>query len=116
MIIKKNLAHMDQMIISGSIIQAVKTYFHPQAVDIEFSGFKTIGLEVLLRKKQKMVNRVFKVNEISLVGQAIEGNVSWSEITLDLELKDGTIIKWDEVIKRVWNDEGQVMEEKYFVN
>jgi hypothetical protein len=44
----------------------------------------------------------------------VDGHVSASEFTFDFDMKDGSKIYWLEIIRRVWNAEGKVIQEEYF--
>jgi len=68
----------------------------------------------MIDKMNGFVGSIAAVNTISHHQTILDGNTSASEFTFDFDLKDGSKIHWHEIIKRVWNDEGKVIEEEYF--
>jgi hypothetical protein len=44
----------------------------------------------------------------------VDGNVSASEFTFDFTMKDNSAIYWHEIIRRIWSDKGEVVQEEYF--
>ncbi len=65
-------------------------------------------------KMEGFVAGIGKVNGITLHHSIVERNVSASEFTFDFDMKDGSKIYWHEIIRRIWNDEGKVIQEEYF--
>ena len=57
---------------------------------------------------------IAQVNGIEHHYTIAEGNLSASEFTFDFTMKDGSSIYWHEIIRRVWNDQGRVIQEEYF--
>ncbi|MEO1654365.1 MAG: hypothetical protein AAFU64_12540, partial [Bacteroidota bacterium] len=68
----------------------------------------------MLAKLEGFVGSIAKVNGITHHYSLTDGNISASEFTFDFDMKDGSKIYWHEIIRRVWNDEGKVVEEQYF--
>jgi len=68
----------------------------------------------MVTKMEGFAGAIAKVNGITHHGSIVDGNVSASEFTFDFDMQDGSKILWHEIIRRVWNDEGKVIQEEYF--
>ena len=68
----------------------------------------------MLEKMAGFAGAIAKVNGITHHRSILDGHVSASEFTFDFDMQDGSKIYWHEIIRRVWNDEGQVIQEEYF--
>ena len=105
---------MDAMVAQGAIVDAVKAYFANNASTSDFSGVTTSNKAQMVEKMEGFAGAIAKVNGITLHGTTLSGNRSASEFTFDFDMADNTKIYWHEIIRRVWNDEGKVVEEAYF--
>ena len=114
MSIKENTRKMDAIVSQGAIVDAVQTFFADNATTSDYGGAKTINKAEMVSKMEGFAGAIASVNGIKHHHTLIDGNVSASEFTFDFKMKDGSDIYWHEIIKRVWNDNGQVIQEEYF--
>ena len=68
----------------------------------------------MVAKMEGFAGAIANVNGITHHHSIVDGNVSASEFTFDFDMKDGSKIYWHEIIRRIWNDQGQVIQEEYF--
>ena len=68
----------------------------------------------MIQKMEGFVAGIAKVNTIKHHHSIVDNNVSASEFTFDFDMKDGSKIFWHEIIRRVWNNQGRVIQEEYF--
>lgn len=106
---------MDGMVLKGEIPQAVDKFFADDATTTEVDGSVTASKEEAINKLTGFVGNIAQVKEISLLNSASNGNVSMSEFLFNFDMKDGSEVKWHEVIRRIWED-GKVIDEQYFQN
>ncbi len=106
---------MDGMVLKGEIPQAVDKFFADDAKTTEVDGSLTSNKTEALEKLTGFVGSIAAVKEISLLNSVSEGNVSMSEFLFNFDMKDGSEVKWHEVIRRIWED-GKVINEQYFQN
>ncbi len=109
------VSQMDQMVLRGEIPQAVAKFFNKDAHTKDVDGSETSTREEAVQKLTGFVSSIAQVNEITLLNSSIGENVSMSEFQFHFKMKDGSEIKWHEVIRREWLD-GQVVNEIYFQN
>lgn len=111
----KNLVHqMDSMVSQGDIVEAVKAFFAEDATTSDYGQVTTAGQPQMVEKMEGFLGAIATVNGITHHRSIVDGNVSASEFTFDFDLKDGSKIYWHEIIRRIWNREGKVVQETYF--
>lgn len=108
------VSKMDAMVSQGDIVNAVKTYFADHASTSDYGRVTTRGKQQMVEKMEGFLNSIAEVKDIRLHRSIVEGNVSASEFTFHFDMKDGSEIYWHEIIRRIWNDDGQVVAEEYF--
>lgn len=109
------LREMDGMILKGEIPQAIEKFFSDEAKTTEVDGSLTSGKQAAVDKLTGFVGSIEKVKEITLLNTAVGNDVTMSEFLFNFDMKDGSEIKWHEIIRRIWQD-GKVVEEQYFQN
>lgn len=109
------VSKMDNMVLRGEIPQAVAKFFSENAHTRDVDGSETSTREQAVQKLTGFVGSIAQVNEISLLNSSIGEDVSMSEFRFHFNMKDGSEIKWHEVIRREWED-GLVVNETYFQN
>lgn len=98
-----------------AVVDAVKQFFAVGASTSDHGeGGTTSDKAGMVAKMEGFAGSIAKVNGITLHHSLVEGNVSASEFTFDFDMKDGSKIYWHEIIRRIWNDQGQVVQEEYF--
>lgn len=105
---------MDAMVLQGDIVHAIKEFFADDATTSDYGKVTTRGKAQMVEKMEGFLGAIAKVNGIAHHISLVDGNVSASEFTFDFDMKDGSTIHWHEIIRRVWNDAGKVVQEEYF--
>lgn len=104
---------MNGMVTIGQLTAAGEKYYAPSIRTIEFDGRVTGGKQAAMKKLTDFVESIQNVKGITLLVSASDGNASFSEFILDLEMKDGTTIYLHEIVRAIWEN-GLVVEERYF--
>ena len=112
--IKDQVTKMDAIVGQGAIVDAVKTFFADNATTSDYGNGATNGKAEMVAKMEGFAGAIANVNGITHHHSIVDGNVSASEFTFDFDMKDGSKIYWHEIIRRIWNDQGQVIQEEYF--
>lgn len=112
--IKEQTTQMDGIVSQGAIVDAVKHFFADNATTSDYNGLATSNKQQMVEKMEGFAGAIAKVNGITHHHSIVDGNVSASEFTFDFDMKDGSKIYWHEIIRRIWNDEGKVIQEEYF--
>ncbi len=113
--IKNQVQQMDEMVAQGAIVDAVKTFFAETANTSDYNNVKTSGKKQMVEKMENFLGSIAKVNGITHHHTMVNDKVSASEFTFDFDMKDDSKIYWHEIIRRVWNEEGKVIAEEYFL-
>ncbi len=103
--IKSLAAEMDGIVTQGAIVDAVKQFFAEDA---------TTNKQQMVEKMEGFAGAIAQVNGITHHHTIVDGNVSASEFTFDFDMKDDSKIYWHEIIRRIWNAQGKVVQEEYF--
>ncbi len=112
--IKEQVTKMDAIVSTGAVVDAVKTFFADSASTSDHGqGGTTADKAAMIAKMEGFTAGIANVNGITLHHTIVDGNVSASEFTFDFDMKDGSKIYWHEIIRRIWNDQGQVIQEEY---
>ncbi len=112
--IKNQVELMDAMVSQGDIVNAVKTFFCDKAQTSDYGNLTTDGKQQMVEKMEGFLGSIANVNGITHHSSIVDGNSSASEFTFDFDMKDGSKIYWHEIIRRIWNEEGKVINEAYF--
>ena len=112
--IKEQATKMDGIVAQGAIVDAVKQFFANDATTSDYNGLATTNKQEMVQKMEGFAGAIAQVNGIKLHHTIVDGNVSASEFTFDFNMKDDSKIYWHEIIRRVWNDNGEVIQEEYF--
>lgn len=112
--IKELVTEMDGIVAQGAIVDAVKNFFAEDATSSDYNEVKTSNKAQMVEKMEGFAGAIAKVNGITHHHTIVDGNVSASEFTFDFDMSDNSKIYWHEIIRRIWNDEGKVVQEEYF--
>ncbi|MGX1927937.1 hypothetical protein [Flagellimonas sp. 2504JD4-2] len=112
--IKSLATEMDGIVAQGAIVDAVKQYFAEDATTSDYNGIATTNKQQMVEKMEGFAGAIAQVNGITHHHTIVDGNVSASEFTFDFNMKDDSKIYWHEIIRRIWNDKGEVVQEEYF--
>ncbi|WP_025667043.1 hypothetical protein [Aquimarina megaterium] len=112
--IKELATEMDSIVTQGAIVDAVKQFFAEDATTSDYNNITTKNKAQMVEKMEGFANSIKKVNDITHHHTIVDGNVSASEFTFDFEMTDNSTIYWHEIIRRIWNNDGLVIQEEYF--
>ena len=112
--IKEQVQKMDATVSQGAIVDAVKEFFADNANTSDYGNSGTTGKPEMIAKMEGFADSIANVNGITHHHSIVDGNVSASEFTFDFDMKDGSKIYWHEIIRRIWNTDGKVIQEEYF--
>jgi hypothetical protein len=112
--IKSLATEMDSIVTKGAIVDAVKQFFAEDATTSDYNGVATTNKQQMVEKMEGFAGAIAQVNGITHHHTIVDGNVSASEFTFDFNMKDNSKIYWHEIIRRVWNNKGKVIQEEYF--
>ena len=104
---------LNQAILAGNILNAFETYYADDVVMQENDSPPFTGKSVNRKREEDFVNSVQEFHEAKLLGEAINGDTSYSEWEYDLTFKSGIRTKLQQVAARRWKN-GQVSHERFY--
>ena len=104
---------LNQAILAGDILNAFETYYAEDVVMHENDSPPFTGKSVNRKREEDFVNSVQDFHEARLLGEAVNGDTSYSEWEYDLTFKNGLRVKLQQVAARRWKN-GQVSHERFY--
>ena len=105
---------LNQAILSGDILNAFEKYYAKDVVMQENDGAPFIGKDVNRKREQEFVGSVEQFHGAKLLGEAVNGDTSYSEWEYDVTFKGGGgRVKLQQVASRRWKN-GQVAHERFY--
>jgi len=104
---------LNQAIASGDILGAFDKYYANDVVMQENNGEPFIGKDVNRQREQEFVDSVEEFHGAELLGEAVNGDLSFSEWTYDVTFKSGARVLLEQVAVRRWKN-GQVVFERFY--
>jgi predicted flap endonuclease-1-like 5' DNA nuclease len=113
--IKKLLSEVDELLVKGKFVDAAKKYYDEAVQTINEHNHPINGMAAKVASIQDMVNNIKQIHSVKLINQTLLGNTSFSEFNYHYEYHNGAQQSYGEIIKRVWNEDGKIVSEKYFI-
>jgi ketosteroid isomerase-like protein len=112
-----NIAKLDhelnQTILSGDILNAFEKYYANDIAMQENDSEPFTGKDVNRKREQDFINSVEQFHGAKLLGEAVNGDVSFSEWEYDVTFKGAGRVKMQQVASRRWRN-GQVVHERFY--
>lgn len=113
-----NIAKLDhelnEAILSGDILNAFEKFYANSIVMQENDSEPFVGKDVNRKREQEFVNSVEQFHGAKLLGEAVNGETSYSEWEYDVTFKGGGgRVKLQQVASRRWKN-GQVVHERFY--
>lgn len=114
--IAANDQKLNEMILTGQALEGFDLFYADDVVMQENSDEPRAG---------KAVNRQFEVDFFAsiaewktgqLVASAVNGDTSFSQWYMEIVFKNGYLYKSSQVAVRKWNEQGQIVHERFFYN
>ena len=106
-------AEKNQMIVKGQLAEAKEKFYADKVRISDFDGTVVNSKKEFMETREEFLGSIAKVREISLLSAGVGQDVTFAEFVFDFEMKDGSSIRWHEIIRSKWKD-GLVIEEQYF--
>jgi ketosteroid isomerase-like protein len=104
---------LNQAILAGDILNAFEKFYADDVVMHENDSPPFTGKSVNRKREEDFVNSVQEFHEARLLGEAVNGDTSYSEWEYDLTFKSGIRMKLQQVAARRWKN-GQVSHERFY--
>jgi ketosteroid isomerase-like protein len=104
---------LNQAILAGDILNAFEKFYADDIVMQENDLPPFAGKAVNRKREEEFVNSVQEFHGARLLGEAVNGDTSYSEWEYDVTFKNGTRTKLQQVASRRWKN-GQVSHERFY--
>ena len=104
---------LNQAVLAGDILNAFEKFYATDVVMQENDAQPFVGKDVNRKREQDFVNSVEQFHGAKLLGEAVNGDRSYSEWEYDVTFKGGTRTKLAQVAARLWRS-GQVVQERFY--
>ena len=104
---------LNQAILAGDILNAFEKYYADDVVMHENDSPPFTGKSVNRKREEDFVNSIQDFHGARLLGEAVNGDTSYSEWEYDLTFKSGIRTKLQQVASRRWKN-GQVSHERFY--
>ncbi len=106
---------LNQQILSGDIMGAFEKYYAEDVVMQENSAEPFVGKSVNRERELQFVNSIAEFHGAAVVSSAANGDISFSEWTMDVTFKGGARYQLAQVAVRTWKD-GLIVRERFYYN
>jgi ketosteroid isomerase-like protein len=104
---------LNQAILAGDILNAFDKYYADDVSMQENDAEPFVGKDVNRKREQDFVNSIEQFHGAKLVGEAVNGDFSYSEWEYEVTFKGGERVKLQQVAARRWRN-GQVVRERFY--
>ncbi len=112
--IEDNLKHIHELLATGNFIEAMETYLHEDVELQEANETPKKGKAHCIQVEHDFINdQVAKFVKYEAGNYAINGNHSFYDAVMVLDLKDGTTMVSEQVVATEWKD-GKIYRERYY--
>lgn len=109
---KDQLKKLDKLIARGEIMNAFEKYFAEDVTTHSDAGDESVGKAQKREFLQGFFGNMHDTNRITLHGNIIDGDTSYSSFTFEFTNLQGENLVWNEIIQRKWKD-NLVVDEYY---
>ena len=106
---------LNQSIAKGDFIRAFNKYYGDNVVRQENDAAPVTGKDVNRKKQEEFMKSLEQFHSAKLLGEAMNGDLAFSEWEYDLTIKGRGRTKLNEVAVRQWKH-GQVVRERFYYN
>ena len=104
---------LNQQILAGDILGAFDAYYAEDVVMQENGGAPTVGKAANRTREEQFVGSIEQFHGAKLVGEAVNGDRSYSEWWMDITFKGGVRKVMEQVSVREWKA-GKVAVERFY--
>jgi|SRR5580658_8222118 ketosteroid isomerase-like protein len=104
---------LNQAVLAGDILGAFDKYYADDLVMQENDAEPILGKAANRKREEEFVNSVEQFHGAKLLGEAVNGDVSYSEWSYDVSFKGAGRVKMEQVAARRWKN-GKVSHERFY--
>lgn len=113
--ILNNANNVLELLAKGEFIAAMNQYLADDVQLIEGNAEPKVGKEFTIAKEKELLETVTAFHGYELKnGPAVKGNTSFYEAVMKFDTNDGQSHTFEQVVRTTWNQEGKIIEERYY--
>ena len=113
--IKENVESVLSLLAEGKFLDAMNEYLDDNVVLREGNNEPKVGKEFCIRQEEELLSTVTAFHGYEVIsGPAVQGNTSFYEAIMRFDTADGQSHTFEQVVRTKWNDEGKIIEERYY--
>ena len=106
---------LNKQILSGDALAAFESFYADDVVMQENSDEPRVGKDVNRKLEQDFFSSIEQFHGAKVLGNAVNGDISYSEWEYDFTPKGGKRLKLTQVAARRWTN-GKVVHERFYYN
>ncbi len=113
--ILNNANNVLELLAKGQFLEAMDGYLADDVQLIEGNAAPKVGKAFNIEKEKELLATVTAFHGYELKnGPAVKGNTSFYEAVMKFDTNDGQSHTFEQVVRTTWNDEGKIIEERYY--
>ncbi|HEY4057434.1 MAG TPA: SnoaL-like domain-containing protein [Kofleriaceae bacterium] len=112
--IAENNKKLDEGIMSGKAMEVFEEFYADDIVMQENTEQPYVGKDFNRKREIEFFSSVEAFHNGAILSSAVEGNVSFTEVEMEVTLKGVGRITMTQVARRKWNDAGKVVHERFY--
>ncbi len=108
---------LQNMVLSGQLLDAFEKYYHEDVVMLEATGESTSGKAANRVREEKFLGSIaeFHGAGVEALTSNEEEGVTMAEVWMEITFKDGNRVKMEQVTVQRWKD-GLIIHERFYYN
>ena len=113
--IENNAKTVLELLAKGEFLEAMDQYLADDVQLIEANAAPKVGKENSIALEKELLSTVTAFHGYELKnGPAVSGNTSFYEAVMKFDTQDGQSHTFEQAVRTTWNDEGKIIEERYY--
>lgn len=114
--ITEKLEDLNQLVISGKLLDAFEKYYHDDVVMQENEQEPVAGKDVNRKREETFLSNIVEFRDASVKGLAVSDNTSFVIWSYDYTHKEWGVKKYTQVSVQTWKDDKIVKEQFFYGN
>ncbi len=113
--IENNAKAVLDLLAKGEFLKAMDQYLADDVQLIEANAAPKVGKETSIAQEKELLSTVTAFHGYEVKnGPAVRGNTSFYEAVMKFDTQDGQSHIFEQAVRTTWNDEGKIIEERYY--
>lgn len=114
--LKERVEQLNTMILQGQILDAFEKFYAENVTMQENEDAPTVGKEACRIHEEGFVNNITEFRNAAVKNVIVSDNITAVEWDFDFTHAEWGVRNYTQVAVQRWNDEGQIINEKFYYN